>query len=262
MSCAGSRPSPRPLLVPNVGAALAAEQQRVTTPAQTEGPFYPTDWGGDVDNDLVRVIGEAAQAQGQITHILGRVLDTSGAPIPGAAIEIWQCDATGIYRHPRDTHWFRKRDGSFQGRGRATADAQGRLRVPHHQAGRLSGSHAAHPLRHHGAGARAADHANVRRRRSAERARRHPQRHPRHSASATALSSACSRATASSRRRSWAPSTSLSLADARAAAADTNQLRRLIYQCRCPSAKIACDGATVWGASRYANEIGFVLPFR
>jgi protocatechuate 3,4-dioxygenase beta subunit len=41
------------------------------------------------------------------------VLDTSGTPVPGAAIEIWQCDASGIYRHPRDTHWFRKRDGSF-----------------------------------------------------------------------------------------------------------------------------------------------------
>lgn len=111
-------------LVPKVGNALEAGQ-RVATPAQTEGPFYPTDWGGDVDNDLVRVIGEEALAQGRITHILGRVLDTSGAPIPGAEIEIWQCDASGIYRHPRDAHWFRKRDGSFQGRGRATADAQG-----------------------------------------------------------------------------------------------------------------------------------------
>jgi protocatechuate 3,4-dioxygenase, beta subunit len=112
-------------LVPNVRSALAAQQQLVTTPSQTEGPFYPTDWGGDADNDLVRVIGEAAQAQGQITHILGRVLDTSGAPIPGAAIEIWQCDATGIYRHPRDTGRFRERDASFQGRGRATADQKG-----------------------------------------------------------------------------------------------------------------------------------------
>ncbi len=109
---------------PFVGGALAATE-RVPTPAQTEGPFYPTDWGGDTDNDLVRVVGEAAQAQGQITHILGRVLDISGNPIPSAAIEIWQCDATGIYRHPRDTHWFRQRDAGFQGRGRATADARG-----------------------------------------------------------------------------------------------------------------------------------------
>jgi protocatechuate 3,4-dioxygenase beta subunit len=120
----GLAAAPAAALVPNVGRALAASEL-VATPSQTEGPFYPTDWGGDADNDLVRVVGEEAQAQGQITHILGRVLDTSGAPIPGAAIEIWQCDASGIYRHPRDTHWFRKRDGTFQGRGRATADAQG-----------------------------------------------------------------------------------------------------------------------------------------
>jgi protocatechuate 3,4-dioxygenase beta subunit len=107
-----------------VSGALAATEL-IPTPAQTEGPFYPTDWSGDADNDLVRVVGEAAQAQGQITHILGRVLDTSGAAIPGAAIEIWQCDSTGIYRHPRDTHWFGKRDAGFQGRGRATADPRG-----------------------------------------------------------------------------------------------------------------------------------------
>lgn len=107
-----------------VSGALAATEL-IATPAQTEGPFYPTDWGGDADNDLVRVGGEAAQAQGQITHILGRVLDTSGNPILGAAIEIWQCDSTGIYRHPRDTHGFGNRDAGFQGRGRATTDPRG-----------------------------------------------------------------------------------------------------------------------------------------
>src|SRR5262245_5561733 len=80
-------------VAPGIGRALAAPGL-VATPSQTVGPFYPTDWGGDVDNDLVRVTGAAAQAQGQITHILGRILDTSGAPIPGAAVEIWQCDAT------------------------------------------------------------------------------------------------------------------------------------------------------------------------
>ena len=68
-------------LVPGARLAQAAPKL-VATPSQTEGPFYPTDWSGDVDNDLVVVTGEAAHAQGQITHILGRILDTSGAPIP------------------------------------------------------------------------------------------------------------------------------------------------------------------------------------
>ena len=39
-------------LVPKVGNALEADQ-RVATPAQTEGPFYPIEWGGDIDSDLV-----------------------------------------------------------------------------------------------------------------------------------------------------------------------------------------------------------------
>ena len=111
-------------LVPGARSASAAPDL-VVTPAQTEGPFYPTDWSGDIDNDLVRVTGEAARAQGEITHVLGRILDASCAPIPGAEVEIWQCDATGIYRHPRDTSWFRKRDAGFQGRGRMLANADG-----------------------------------------------------------------------------------------------------------------------------------------
>ena len=111
-------------LLPGVLPARGATPL-VAAPAQTEGPFYPTDWSGDVDNDLVVVRGAAAHAQGQITHILGRIVDASGAPTPDAAIEIWQCDATGIYRHPRDSHWLRTRDAGFQGRGRARSDASG-----------------------------------------------------------------------------------------------------------------------------------------
>ena len=111
-------------LAPGLRSALAAPEF-VVTPAQTEGPFYPTDWSGDTDNDLVRVMGEAARAQGEITHLVGRILDASGAPLPGAEVEIWQCDATGVYRHPRDTSRFRERDAGFQGRGRMLAGADG-----------------------------------------------------------------------------------------------------------------------------------------
>lgn len=93
------------------------------TPRQTAGPFYPVDWASDADADLVRVAGEAAQAQGTVTHLRGRVLDTRGDPVAGAAVEIWQCDAHGRYRHPRDR--VDGRDAGFQGRGRAVAGADG-----------------------------------------------------------------------------------------------------------------------------------------
>ncbi len=111
-------------VVPGAGRALAAPDL-VTTPQQTEGPFYPKDWAGDIDNDLVRVHGEAAQALGKVTHVMGRVLDTSGASIAGARVEIWQCDASGVYRHPADTSWLRTRDPGFQGRGRVLTPENG-----------------------------------------------------------------------------------------------------------------------------------------
>ena len=98
----------------------------VGTPRQTEGPFYPVEWVGDVDNDLVVVTGEAARAQGQIVHVTGRVLNLSGQPLAGATVEIWQCDANGVYRHPRDPGGRQRRDAGFQGHGRAVADASGR----------------------------------------------------------------------------------------------------------------------------------------
>ena len=104
-----------------MGFAQAAPP--LPTPRQTAGPFYPVDWSGDVDADLVRVAGEAARAQGVVTHLRGRVLDAQGGPVPGAVVEIWQCDAFGRYRHPRDRQ--DGRDLGFQGRGRAATGPDG-----------------------------------------------------------------------------------------------------------------------------------------
>ena len=70
-------------------------QPLVRTPAQTEGPFYPVQFPADVDNDLVVVRGAEARAAGVVTHVVGRVLGTDGAPVANATVEIWQCDANG-----------------------------------------------------------------------------------------------------------------------------------------------------------------------
>jgi protocatechuate 3,4-dioxygenase beta subunit len=56
-------------------------------------------------------------------HLRGRVLDAAGAPVPFATVEIWQCDASGRYRHPRDRQ--DGRDPGFQGRGRSVAGPDG-----------------------------------------------------------------------------------------------------------------------------------------
>lgn len=97
----------------------------VATPSQTEGPFYPTGFPADIDNDLVQVRGQAAQAMGQVLHLQGRVIDLGGGARSGAMIEIWQCDAQGLYDHPRQPGRDR-RDPAFQGYGRMLVDAEGR----------------------------------------------------------------------------------------------------------------------------------------
>lgn len=113
------------MLRPGQVLAGAAGAGPVLTPPQTEGPFYPVDWSGDADNDLVVFKGDAATAMGTITHITGRVTSMAGEPVSGAVVEIWQCDANGIYRHPADNSWRRRSDGHFQSRGRSVTDANG-----------------------------------------------------------------------------------------------------------------------------------------
>jgi protocatechuate 3,4-dioxygenase, beta subunit len=94
------------------------------TPSQTEGPYYPVSLPADTDADLLRQ-GDTTYAQGQACWLDGQVLDAGGAPLAGALVEIWQCDAAGHYRHPGDGD---RADPAFQAFGRVQADAQGRYR--------------------------------------------------------------------------------------------------------------------------------------
>ena len=120
---------PRRRLLLGSGLALISAQRAfaatlATTPQQTEGPFYPVGFPADMDNDLVQVRGQAAQAMGTVLHLQGRVLDSSGRTVPGAMVEIWQCDAQGLYDHPRQPGRER-RDSAFQGYGRMLAGGDG-----------------------------------------------------------------------------------------------------------------------------------------
>lgn len=124
----------RRLLRAGVGAStllaapvLVRAQTLVPTPAQTEGPFYPVALPLDTDNDLVQVQGASSPAAGIVTHVSGRVRDIAGQPIAGARVEIWQCDAQGLYDHPGQSDLAR-RDRGFQGFGRATTAADGAYR--------------------------------------------------------------------------------------------------------------------------------------
>src|SRR5947207_14428924 len=98
-----------------LGATLLAPRafaaDLVATPAQTEGPFYPTAFPADSDNDLVQVRGQPARAMGTVLHLQGRVLDASGKPMTGAMVGILQCDWQGLYDHRRQPGRERRDSG-------------------------------------------------------------------------------------------------------------------------------------------------------
>jgi protocatechuate 3,4-dioxygenase, beta subunit len=108
--------------------ATTLRAARRPTPAQTEGPFYPTALPADTDADLLvnqTPSGNLRYGKGQVAWVEGTLSDADGRAMSGASIEIWQCDQDGHYHHPRDGG---PADPAFQGFGRVTVDAEGRWR--------------------------------------------------------------------------------------------------------------------------------------
>jgi protocatechuate 3,4-dioxygenase beta subunit len=94
------------------------------TPPQIVGPFYPVAERPDLAADLARPDGSAGEAQGQLLYVRGRVLTSSGEPVPHASIDVWQANAAGKYRHPSDSNPA-PLDPNFRGFARLTTDASG-----------------------------------------------------------------------------------------------------------------------------------------
>ncbi len=99
-------------------------EQLARTPRLTEGPFYPDKLPLDTDNDLLIVNNQITPAVGEVTHLTGRVLSSSGEPIRDAVVEIWQVDNRGVYLHSADSG-RRQRDTNFQGFGRCATGSDG-----------------------------------------------------------------------------------------------------------------------------------------
>lgn len=102
----------------------AVAEALIQTPRQTEGPFYPDKLPLDTDNDLILLNDSLSPAVGEITWLSGRILDAKGAPIRNATVEIWQCDARGVYLHSGSNE-AAKRDANFQGFGRFLTGSSG-----------------------------------------------------------------------------------------------------------------------------------------
>jgi protocatechuate 3,4-dioxygenase, beta subunit len=107
-----------------VRGAFADELTR--TPSQTEGPFYPNKLPLDTDNDLLIVNDTITPAVGEVTHLTGRILGPTGEPLKNALVEIWQCDAKGVYLHTADSGKKQdQQDKHFQGFGRFLTGSTG-----------------------------------------------------------------------------------------------------------------------------------------
>ena len=132
MRCASSAVDRRRFLNTLSFASLAAlaprgafAQQLRETAETTEGPFYPDKLPLDTDNDLLILNDGTTPAVGEITHLTGRVLTSSGLAVRNAIVEIWQTDADGSYVHTGGRQEKKPYDANFQGYGRFLSDAKG-----------------------------------------------------------------------------------------------------------------------------------------
>jgi protocatechuate 3,4-dioxygenase beta subunit len=105
-------------------AVLTPIEVTYFTPGQGEGPYYPLEKLDDRDNDLTVLEDGAGAPAGEVIEFTGKVYDAAGMPVPGAVIEIWQTDESGVYLHPGDPGTGR-RDRNFQFYGEAITMADG-----------------------------------------------------------------------------------------------------------------------------------------
>lgn len=101
-------------------SGAAAEQIEPSEPAS---PDEAEDQPSLVDQ-LIASFPGAPQAAGTAMLLYGQVLDVNGDPVEGAAVEIWQTDANGVYDHPGD-RGTGARDLSFQFYGTSVTGADG-----------------------------------------------------------------------------------------------------------------------------------------
>jgi protocatechuate 3,4-dioxygenase beta subunit len=96
--------------------------RRPQTRAELTGPARLGERLAPLRADLA---GQGDQrALGQLIHLRARIVDEDGAPVPGAVVEIWHCNAAGKYIHPNDTN-DAPVDPNFYGAARVVAGESG-----------------------------------------------------------------------------------------------------------------------------------------
>jgi len=93
--------------------------------ADLTGPVFGAESIGPLDFDLTRQ--HRGEPLGERIIVHGRVLDSTGRPVPGVLLETWQANAAGRYAHAEDNHPA-PLDPNFTGAGRCLSGADGSYR--------------------------------------------------------------------------------------------------------------------------------------
>lgn len=96
-------------------------RRAIVSPGSTTGPFFPREFSAGSEDLTLR---DRHTARGQHLLLTGRVLELGAKPTWNMVIEIWQPDASGIFRHPVDPR-AAQADPGFWGWGRARTAKDG-----------------------------------------------------------------------------------------------------------------------------------------
>ena len=80
--------------------ALISLQQSLS---EVTAPVFRADELGPLDNDLILNYAKDGLPVGERIVVHGYVHDQLGRPLKNALVEVWQANASGRYRHKRDT---------------------------------------------------------------------------------------------------------------------------------------------------------------
>ena len=110
--------------IPTIEAAAEPTETTATEEVAEASTVAPTAVETTAVDPLIAAFSEPPQISGDIIILSGTVMDVNGNPIEGAAVEIWQTDASGVYDHPNDPG-TNGRDPNFQFYGTSITGADG-----------------------------------------------------------------------------------------------------------------------------------------
>ena len=94
---------------------------------EVTAPVFSAKELGPNDDDLILNFAQGGLPVGERIVMHGFVRDSFGRPVRNALVEIWQANASGRYRHPKDSY-IGALDPNFGGCGRVLTDADGHYR--------------------------------------------------------------------------------------------------------------------------------------